>query len=459
MTSATLRLRPLPELFVPGPVPEIAAGEYDRRIRETYAAAACDWVLVYADREHTANLTWLTHFDPRFEEALLLLGPNNARVLVLGNEGMGYTSQDRSASQPVLAQSLGLMGQDRSLAPKIEAVLRTAGISADQRVGVIGWKYFDGDETDDAVAPAFVPAFVVRVLSRIVGARGNLIDVTPVLMHPVHGLRARNSAAQIAAFEWAACHASNTVQRVLRGVRPGMREADAAAQLFQHPGLPYICHPMLVAGGRDGPVVGLRSPGERVLQHGDGITCALGFWGALSCRAGLLRAEPDAGFVEKVAAPYFAAVATWWQTLRVGVSGDALHAAVFNQIAAAGVPWRPALNPGHLISIDEWMHTPIRPGSDDVLASGMALQCDIIPAPLPNGWCINCEDGVALADAALRAELRSTYPDVWSRIEARRAWMRDCAGLVLSDDVLPLSNGAGALAPFWLAAGHVMTLV
>ena len=88
----------------------------------------------------------------------------------------------------------------------------------------------------------------------------------------------------------------------------------------------------------------------------------------------------------------------------------------------------------------------------------MALQCDIIPALLRNGWCIDCEDGVALADAALRAELRSTYPDVWSRIAARRAWLRDCAGLVLSDDVLPLSNAAGALAPFWLAPGHVMVL-
>ena len=28
---------------------------------------------VYADREHSANLSWLTGFDPRFEEALFIL--------------------------------------------------------------------------------------------------------------------------------------------------------------------------------------------------------------------------------------------------------------------------------------------------------------------------------------------------------------------------------------------------
>ena len=30
--------------------------------------------VVYADREHFANLHFLTNFDPRFEEAVLLLG-------------------------------------------------------------------------------------------------------------------------------------------------------------------------------------------------------------------------------------------------------------------------------------------------------------------------------------------------------------------------------------------------
>jgi hypothetical protein len=162
-----------------------------------------------------------------------------------------------------------------------------------------------------------------------------------------------------------------------------------------------------------------------------------------------LRAEPDAAFLAQVVQPYFAAIVTWWQTLRLGVTGGAIYAAV--DTALAGATWRPALNPGHLISLDEWTHTPIREHSADALASGMALQCDIIPAPMPNGWGLNCEDGLVLADAQLRAELAAGHPDVWARIQARRAWMQGVLGFALADEVLPLSNTPGCLAPFWLA--------
>jgi hypothetical protein len=50
----------------------------------------CDWLVVYADREHLANIAFLSGYDPRFEEALLLLGPRDQRVLVVGNEGEAY---------------------------------------------------------------------------------------------------------------------------------------------------------------------------------------------------------------------------------------------------------------------------------------------------------------------------------------------------------------------------------
>ena len=35
--------------------------------------AGLDAFVVYADREHFANMAYLTGFEPRFEEALLLL--------------------------------------------------------------------------------------------------------------------------------------------------------------------------------------------------------------------------------------------------------------------------------------------------------------------------------------------------------------------------------------------------
>ncbi len=449
--TISLRSLPLPALIEAPVRPALPASEYEDRINALMRSADRDWVLVYGDREHAANLAFLTNFDPRFEEALLVMGPRGKRALVLGNEGVGYTSQAIPELEFVLAQSFGLMGQTRATAPRLDLVLRALGMAAGDSVGMVGWKYLEPEEDDpqDADEPAYVPAYMLRHVRRIVGPDAAVTDVTRVLMHPTDGLKSHNSAAQIAQFEWAAMLASNAVQRVVRGARPGHSEAETAASLFAHTGAPYACHPMLTAAGPDEPLIGLRSPGDRLLRYGDGVSCAVGYWGSLCARAGLLRAEPDASFAANVALPYFNAIATWWQTLRIGVSGGAIHAAVHTTLD--GVNWRPALNPGHLISIDEWTHTPIRENSSERLASGMALQCDIIPAPMPNGWGLNCEDGVALGDAQLRANLAANFPECWSRIQARRAWMRDGLGFSLADEVLPLSNAPGCLAPFWLA--------
>ena len=61
------------------------------------------------------------------------------------------------------------------------------------------------------------------------------------------------------------------------------------------------------------------------------------------------------------------------------------------------------LNPGHQIHLDEWVNSPISPGSTIALRSGMAFQVDIIPATGRPYFTTNIEDGIALADAALRA--------------------------------------------------------
>lgn len=71
---------------IPFAPPAIPGPEYGVRARNLYTAAAVDWV-VNGDREHNANLLFLSGFDPRFEEALLLLEPGDQRVLVVGNEG------------------------------------------------------------------------------------------------------------------------------------------------------------------------------------------------------------------------------------------------------------------------------------------------------------------------------------------------------------------------------------
>jgi hypothetical protein len=78
----------LPEFGLPREQPIIPAATHEARIaaaRQRSAAAGYDALLVYADREHFANMAYLTGFDPRFEESLLILTEDKLTLLV-GNE-------------------------------------------------------------------------------------------------------------------------------------------------------------------------------------------------------------------------------------------------------------------------------------------------------------------------------------------------------------------------------------
>ena len=104
------------------------------------------------------------------------------------------------------------------------------------------------------------------------------------------------------------------------------------------------------------------------------------------------------------------------------------------------------------------MNSPVFPDSTIELRSGMALQCDIIPATGTPYFTTNIEDGVALADESLRTAFARLYPDAWSRIQARRRFMADSLGIDLHPDVLPFSNLAAHLTPFLLRPDRAMTL-
>jgi hypothetical protein len=172
----------------------------------------------------------------------------------------------------------------------------------------------------------------------------------------------------------------------------------------------------------------------------------------LSSRAGLLDTGNDA--FQKTASAYFEGLLGWYETADIGVTGGALHEAVVGKLAEGGL--RSALNPGHLTGHEEWMNSPVRPGSTEKLASGMPFQVDVIPVPMPAGWTLNCEDPVTFADRALRDELKSRHPDCFARIEARRAFMRDELGVAVKDCILPLSSTPLCLPPFWLRPDHLL---
>ena len=273
------------------------------------------------------------------------------------------------------------------------------------------------------------------------------------------GLRVINEPEQLAMFEYAACHTSSGVLRLLRNVAPGMTEQEGV-QLLGWNGMPLSCHLMLTAGDR--ATLGLLSPSDRRIERGDRFTVAFGIWGALNCRAGFVVEDADelpggiGDYVERLVGPYFAAIAEWYGALRVGQSGGALHEIIDRHL---GDPFFGIfLNPGHQIHLDEWVNSPISPGSKIELRSGMAFQVDVIPATGTEYFTTNIEDGIALADETLRRELSGTYPEMWGRIQARRDFMATALGIDLHPDVLPFSNIPAFLPPFLLRADRAMTV-
>jgi hypothetical protein len=105
------------------------------------------------------------------------------------------------------------------------------------------------------------------------------------------------------------------------------------------------------------------------------------------------------------------------------------------------------------------VHTPVRRGSKEKIASGMPFQADVIPAPMPRGWALNCEDGLVFADEELRAELKARQPAAFARIEARQKFVRDVIGAPVKDSALLLSSTPLCLPPFWLAPGRLLAFV
>ncbi|PTE10986.1 M24 family metallopeptidase [Mesorhizobium helmanticense] len=451
MTISLTSVR-LPDFGSPGEKPDIPVETYDARARAAYDRAGCDWLAIYADREHFGNIAFLSGFEPRFEEAFLLLGPNNKRVLVTGNECESYAPLARLPGMSVLlAQTLSLMAQDRSRFPRFSDRLGDAGIKAGDTVGLVGWKYLEPFE-DDAVETAyFVPAVYVQAFQRAVGASGGLRDATHVLMHPENGIAVTIDADQIAAFEWAALRSSSAMWRIVSGVREGDSEFDAVSRMG-YAGDPLNVHTMFASASKGEPVIGLRSATGRKLGRGDGVTTAIGHWGGLSSRAGLLDRANDEFLA--IAKGYFQGLISWYETAAIGVEGGAIHEAVTSTLAKAKL--KPALNPGHLGGYEEWTHSPIRPGSGDRIRSGKHFQVDIIPTPIADGWALNCEDAVVLADDALRAELETKHPAVFKRMAARRDFMKDKLGVDLRPDILPLSSTPLYFAPFWLASDNVL---
>ena len=460
--SVGLRHVSLPEFGEPTIMPELPRGVHARRQEACLARARAegfDVVAVYGDREHAANIAYLSGYDPRFEEALLIFGKSAVPKLLVGNEGWGYAELCDGPYERVLCQTFSLPSQPRGESEAIGDILADCGISAGSRVAAIGWKPVTALDRGFPGGAVDLPEFIAAEIRKAIGPAGRMSNAGDIMMNPADGLRAINEVDQLAQFEFSATFTSQGLRNVLDVVEPGMTEM-ALARHFGMNGLPLCCHPMLSAGRR--AAYGLPSPSLNVLKRGDPVTMAYGAWGALNARAGFLvedaRELPAEiqDYAERLVGPYFAAVADWYETLAIGATGGSLWRAIHDRIG--GKFFNVTLNPGHLVHIDEWMHSPIFKRSEIALRSGMAIQVDVIPATGTPYFTTNIEDGIAIADAALRDEFAAKYPQAWDRIEARRRFMIEALGIRIRPEVLPFSNIPAFLPPFWLARNKAMAV-
>ncbi len=442
------------------PAPErvaIPLLEYEKRLdrlRSAMAARRLSHLVIYGDREHCANLLWTCGFDPRFEEALLIVSREAAPLLLTGNECSAYLPISPLWPAGLLRsevyQPFSLLDQPRASSRSLAEIFRAEGIEAQSRIGCAGWKYYDHAHRMD------LPSYIVDEL-RATAPDGSVEDATGLFMNPRDGLRAICSAAEVALFEEANWKASEAMRRVVFAAREGMTDFEMLAHAG-YDGTPLSCHMTLKTGPKR---TSLASPSGARLERGHPWSANVAYWGSNVCRANWVAAsasdlpESARDYVEAFAGPYFEAMGAWLAALRIGAPGGQLSSIVQNRLPFEkfGI----FLNEGHLIHYDEWLSSPIYTGSEVPIRSGMVFQTDVIPSS-KQYFSTRMEDGLAIADAALREELRAQYPMVMARIDARRTFARDVLGLPLADEHLPLSNTFGIVAPFLLRPNLVFAL-
>lgn len=462
MPTARLTEFDWPDFGRPGPTPPFTVAEMQGRIALLQAAMEArglDRLVIYGDREHAANIHWATGFDPRFEEAFLVVSRDGAPLLAAGNECLPYTAVAPMVAaglvEVVHCPGLSLVSQPRSVGERIDVALRRA-VPKGSRVGTVGWKYWTAGEADDPAAAIEIPSMMVDVL-RDQAKDGRVENATDILMHPGYGLRSALTVDGIARIEFANTVAARAFTRMVFALREGMTDYEAV-EAARMSGMPQGCHPTFATGARASQ--GLSGPTGQRIAKGSPISFNICHWGANICRAGWVAEGPDdlpeaaRDYFDAFVGPYVAGLSRWFASMRPGVVGGDVWA----QVMADLPPDRFGifLNPGHLIGVDEWVSSPIFEGSDLPLRSGMPMQCDVIPSH-PVYGSTRMEDGYIIADAGLVAGIEAQHPDLMTRFRKRQAFMRSL-GLDVPEGLLPLSDTCGIVAPFLLSPRRIVTL-
>ena len=418
-------------------------------------------MVVYGDREHFANLAYLTGFDPRFEESLLIVGKAATPLILVGNECEAYLGISSLHNNGRLRherfQTFSLLGQPRDRSRPLREILAEEGIGPSARVGAVGYKYFEAAEHPDAAHALDIPSYLADTLRNLT-VPDNVFNATDLLMHPGYGLRAKCTPCEISSFEYTNGQAAESVKRMIFGLREGMTD-HAVVEAGRLNGDPLSCH-VTFGTGRSAQY-GLCGPSGELICRGQPLAFNVAYRGSNICRAGWIAESaadlPDAAsdYFPFFAGRYFEAMGEWFELIKLGTPAHAIY-----DLIQARLPFEKFgiyLNPGHLIHLDEWMSSPFYAGSEIPVASGMAIQVDVIPQSTTY-FSTRMEDGIVVADKKLRAELKEFFPDCYDRCQKRRSFMNNVLGIELPEEVLPLSNTCAIVPPFFLKPNAVLAL-
>ena len=406
-----------------------------------------DAVVVYADLEHGSNFEYLCGFLPRFEEALLILHANGKAFMVLGNENLNKAGKARIEAVPIHMPHFSLPNQPMQTEKSVAQILASCELEDAEKIGLIGWKNFTSHVEDNHLL-FDLPYFLVEALKTVCG-KAQFTNAAYLLIGE-NGVRTTNNANEFAHYEYGAALAGNCILKTMDRLKVGKTEMEMAETLAAD-GQRHSVVTIMATGARFEKAN--LYPGNKQIQCGDKISITTGFKGGLQSRAGYAvecaeqLPEKEQDYLKAVAIPYFQAVKTWLETIKIGINGNDLYEAVEAVLPKEDYGW--TLNPGHLCADEEWMSSPIYPQSEETLQSGMLFQIDIIPSVNGYGG-VSCESGILLADEQLRKAIAKEYPAVWERIVKRRAYMQEVLGIRIQEDVLPTSMATAYLRPYLL---------
>lgn len=428
-------------------------------VQDTMEEHGYTHLLIYGDREHFANLTWMCNIDPRFEEAMMILRPDEKPLILIGNECEGYLPHSplyhNGDLRAELYQPFSLLDQGRSNSRTLAKIFKDEDIKERSRIGAVGWKYFSDHEDEAGKYALDIPSLIADAARKICGYE-NVRNATDLFMHPGYGFRTVVSVDEIAIFEHSNIKTSEAVKRILFGMRDGMTDHEIA-KFIEWDGEPLGCHPTFASGD----LPGLCGPQGRTLSKGDKFSFNVCYWGSNICRAGwVAENEKDLptdaqDYIDEFAAPYFEAMADWFSKLKISTKGSILHDAIYDALPFEkfGI----FLNAGHLIHLDEWVSSPIYENSDLEIRSGMMFQVDVIPSSKTYGS-TRMEDGIVIADKNLRAALQEKHPECYARCQKRRDFMINILGIDLPEEILPLSNIPAIVPPWFLNPDEIFVL-